>query len=72
MACGACGPAVDKGQEDMYKALEAKVKAEEAEKKRLERERRVSEGLPEKGQFFLCSFSVAELKYDGWERVGLG
>lgn len=54
MACGACGPAVDQGQQDMYKQLEAKVKAEEAEKKRLEKERRVSQGLPVVKGEFIC------------------
>lgn len=46
MGCGACGPTRDIGQETMYRELEKKVRADEAEKKQKERERRISLGLP--------------------------
>ncbi len=46
MPCPACGPISNAGEMDMYKALEKKVLADEAERKDRERERRISLGLP--------------------------
>jgi hypothetical protein len=46
MPCGACGPTTNIGEQNMYKALEEKVLADEAARKEKEWERRVSMGLP--------------------------
>jgi hypothetical protein len=46
MHCGACGPTSNIVEMNMYKTFEAKVLADEAEKKENERDRRVSLGLP--------------------------
>jgi hypothetical protein len=46
MGCGACGPTSNIAEMSMYKALETKVLADEAEKKEKEKQRRASLGLP--------------------------
>ena len=70
MACGTCGPSIDPGQAAMYKALETKVKAEEAEKKRLEREKQGNRGGAVEGEgegeCIAIAFAISQENIENW------